>query len=105
MNCESVAERLPELLAGALDRETEQDVLFHLAGCAECRQELAFWAQLRQAVREDAAEAPEGLIRDVRAGLFGPRVTSVLESFRQTGRALGLAGSACKLAFSAVTKF
>lgn len=100
MSCEFASERLPELLAGALDRETELAVLSHLAQCESCRKELAFWAQVQQAVRQGADEVPASVIREVRAGLFGPGLRSMLDGFRTTGQALGLAGSACRLAFA-----
>jgi anti-sigma factor RsiW len=102
MNCDSASELLPELLAGSLDRETELEVLSHLAHCAQCRVELAFWAQVSGAVKADAAEMPNGLLEDVRENLFSDRTKTLIESLRFTGRALGLAGSAFRLALSAV---
>ena len=102
MNCETAQEKLPELLTGALDRQTELETLTHLAGCEACRHELAFWAQVRQAALENEADADEDAIRGVRQELFGPGSLSVLESFRLAGRALGMAGSACKLALASM---
>lgn len=101
MNCETASGRLPELLSGALDREYELETLTHLAQCSECRRELAFWARMRQASLDDTAEVPADAIENVRDSLFGPRAAMVLDSIRKTGRALGLAGSACRLAFTA----
>ena len=101
MNCELASERLPELLAGALGRDTELAVLAHLARCESCRRELAFWAQLQQAVRQEVGEVPSRIIRDVRAGLFHPEQASALEGLWTAGRALSLAGSACRLALAA----
>jgi predicted anti-sigma-YlaC factor YlaD len=100
MNCETASELLPELLAGSLDRETELYVLNHLARCEGCRRELAFWAQVGEAVEDESASMPQELFEGVREKLFGARTATVFESFRLTGRALGLAGSACRLALS-----
>ncbi len=102
MNCDMVQEKLPELLAGVLDRQTELQVLAHLAGCEACRLELAFWAQVQQATTQGAEDAPNAVIREVRVNLFGPGVASMLDGFRITGRALGLAGSACRLALATI---
>ena len=101
MNCEMASERLPELLNGALDRETEMAVLGHLTQCERCRRELAFWARLQQAVRQGAEEEPGRAVGEVRAKLFGPGLASAWESISAAGRALNLAGSACRLAFAA----
>lgn len=100
MKCEDISELLPELLSGALGRETEQEVLTHLARCGECRGDLAFWAQVSESVKAEAAHMPQELFEGVREELLGPRAATLIESFRITKRALGLAGSACKLAFS-----
>ena len=100
MNCDMAQEKLPELLAGSLDRKTEQSVLAHLAACEECRRELAFWVQGQQAVLRGAEDAPGTVIREVRESLFGPGAASILDGILVTGRALGLAGSACRLALA-----
>lgn len=104
MNCETVSELLPELLSGSLGREQELELLSHLASCPDCRSELAFWAQVAEAEQDDAEPMPNGLFRGIRDELFGAKATTVLETLRLTGRALGLAGSACRLAFSMAGK-
>jgi len=101
MNCEEASELLPELLAGALGREAELDALTHLARCAGCRGELAFWAQVSMTAKSGADVLPEELFESVREKLFGARTATALESLRIAGRALWMAGSACRLAFSA----
>lgn len=102
MNCETASELLPELLSGKLGRETEMELLSHLAQCPECRGELAFWAQVAEAVDAEAVEAamPAGLYKDVRARLFGVGAMSTLDGVRQAVRALDLVRSACRLALS-----
>jgi predicted anti-sigma-YlaC factor YlaD len=100
MNCETASELLPELLSGSMGREAEMEVLSHLAQCAECRRELAFWAQVAEAAETEAesAEMSAGLFEEARENLFGARALSAVQGLRLAGRALGLAGSACKLA-------
>lgn len=101
MNCESESELLPELLAGTLDRETETELLSHLARCADCRGELAFWAKIAEAAKAESAAMPESLREDVRESLFGERAKTLAESLRLVGRSLSLARSACRLALRA----
>lgn len=102
MNCETASGLLPELLAGALGREVEAELLRHLASCAQCRGDLAFWAQVAGAAEAEAGGDPGEWVDDVRARLFGPRAATLGESLRAVGRALGLAESVCRLAMSAV---
>lgn len=103
MNCETVSELLPELLSGTLGREAEREILSHLAQCADCRRELAFWAQVAQAAQAGAESdaMPEALFEEVRENLFGGRTLTALESLKQAGRVLELARSVCGLALSA----
>lgn len=101
MNCEQAQEMLPELLAGSLGRKAEQETLMHLAACAECRRDLAFWAQAAEAIRAETTTMPDGLFRDIRADLRQGRTLTLLETYKLTRGALGLAGSACKLVFAA----
>lgn len=100
MNCEQVRELLPELLAGALDKKTEQETLEHLAWCEECRMELAFWAQVAEVAKTETEKMPDGLFAEIRETLAQDRPPTWLEGLRVTRRALGLVGSTCKLAFS-----
>jgi hypothetical protein len=100
MNCDRISEMLPGLLAGALGREAEQEVLSHLAWCGACRGELAFWARIAGAVKAEEASMPMELFGGIRRELFSGSAATVLESFKTTGKALGLAGSACRLALS-----
>lgn len=46
MKCEQIAELLPDFLRGSLDREQTDTVERHLAGCADCRDEVAIWDKL-----------------------------------------------------------
>jgi predicted anti-sigma-YlaC factor YlaD len=101
MNCEKVSELLPQLLAGALKGYEEQEALTHLSRCGECRGELAFWASVSGAVLAEKDEMPKELFREIREELMGPGASTVLESLRATRQALGLVGSAFRLAFSA----
>lgn len=104
MNCETVSERLPELLAGTLDRETEAQTLAHLATCAACRVDLALWAHVAAAVNAEAAVLPEDTVQSVRERLFGERPASLIGSMKHIGRTLGLVRSACRLALSVAGK-
>ncbi len=71
MECMDVQDRLAQLLAGTLPPAEEQQVLGHLAVCAECRTDLAFWVRVSGAVVADApAPAPQTLAQ-VRDALFG----------------------------------
>jgi anti-sigma factor RsiW len=100
MNCEQAQEMLPELLTGALSPKAEQETLAHLACCEACRRELAFWAKAAEAVRAGAEEMPNELFKGIRQNLAEDRPLTLLETLQVTRRALGLAGSACRLAFS-----
>ncbi len=100
MDCQTTQELLPELLQGKLDRETEQRALAHLAACADCRQELAFWASLAQAVRQEAHPLPESVFEDV-ADRLGLRAQPTLwETLQTVGGALRMTGSAVRLALA-----
>jgi anti-sigma factor RsiW len=46
MKCERIAELLPDFLSGSLERERTEVVEQHLAGCAECRDDVAVWKKL-----------------------------------------------------------
>jgi hypothetical protein len=41
MTCERIRERIPEALAGRLDKATRDELVEHLEGCAACRTEVA----------------------------------------------------------------
>lgn len=69
MTCDEASILLPELLGGALDRETEAETLIHLAGCPQCREELAFWAGVAAAAADLAPEMPASLRRQTAADL------------------------------------
>jgi hypothetical protein len=104
MNCETVSGYLPELLAGALGRETELEVLTHLARCEDCRKELAFWVQVAKVVLAETEPMPLGLFKGIRNEMFGIKTSSALDGLKLAGQALGLAGSACRLALSMAGK-
>ena len=46
MNCEQIAELLPDYLQGSLDDATMKQVEAHLAACAQCGDEAALWQKL-----------------------------------------------------------
>jgi len=46
MKCDRIAELLPDFLRGTLERERSEVVEQHLAGCAECRDDVAVWKKL-----------------------------------------------------------
>jgi len=46
MNCEQIAELLPDYLQDTLSGEKKELVGLHLAQCAECRDEVAVWKKL-----------------------------------------------------------
>ena len=60
-------ERLAEYVAGTLDPVDRARVEAHLAGCADCRADLAGWAGLATAARPDPGPPPPGpdLVRRV----------------------------------------
>ena len=92
MDCEWVQERLPELLTGKLPMQEEQQVLGHLAQCADCRAELAFWARVSAAVREDAPQPDAALLNGVREALFPRAPLTPWEKLRETHEV-------CRMAF------
>jgi hypothetical protein len=100
MNCEKTSDYLPQLLAGALGRDQEMEVLSHLAGCRQCREELAMWAQVADVMQSEAEAVPGRLTKQVRDELFGRKAASVMEGIRVTRQALNLTRSACRLAFA-----
>jgi anti-sigma factor RsiW len=67
--CGEASWRLPDLLGGGLDPETEAGILAHLAGCPDCRKELAFWAAVRAAQSELAPPPPEAVRAAIGAAL------------------------------------
>lgn len=104
MSCDEASERLPGLLTGTLGREAEAETLAHLAACAACRSELAFWAQVAGAVNAMAAELPDEAVETVHESIFGTRTATLTESLRIVGRTLGIARSAFRLAFTMAGK-
>ncbi|HEY6253569.1 MAG TPA: HEAT repeat domain-containing protein [Candidatus Angelobacter sp.] len=46
MNCEQIAELLPDYLQESLNREQRNLVESHLQGCDQCREEIALWQKL-----------------------------------------------------------
>ena len=46
MNCEQIAELLPDYLQGSLDLDRHRNVEAHLAECADCSEEVAVWKKL-----------------------------------------------------------
>ncbi|HUK52747.1 MAG TPA: zf-HC2 domain-containing protein [Candidatus Binatia bacterium] len=74
MNCEKIAELLPDFLRGGLERERAEMVEQHLERCAECRDDVDVWQKLA------LLPAPEA-VADSRA-----RFDAVLQAY-QAGRA------------------
>jgi len=81
MNCEQVAELLPDYLRGSLAPGQIRVVEQHLEQCAECRDDVAIWKKLS----ELPAEPPSPASRE--------RFEALLEAY-QTGRADGRASVA-----------
>ncbi len=71
MECMDMEDRLPGLLAGTLPPAEEQQVLAHLAACAHCRAELAFWVRVSDAVTAEAPQPAPQTLAQVRDALFG----------------------------------
>lgn len=67
---------LPAHALGALDPEERREVEEHLAGCAECREELAGWGPTLEGLAESAP--PVRPSAEVRAGLLS-RIESRIE--------------------------
>lgn len=100
MDCQWIAQQLPELLQGTLDRQTEQRVLAHLAQCEDCRRELAFWAQVSQVMQAQAQKLPWET-SDAVAERLGLRTQPTLrETLSTVQGALRLTGSAVRLALT-----
>lgn len=57
MDCEEVRERLPDFLAGEIDRTARAAVEAHLAGCAECSGAVEMWAKLEALPDEQPSPA------------------------------------------------
>jgi anti-sigma factor RsiW len=53
-------ELIPWVVNGTAAAEQRRIVEEHLAGCEDCRRELAFQSQLRTAMAQDAGSAPDG---------------------------------------------
>jgi anti-sigma factor RsiW len=67
MNCESTRERLLEFNDGRLDAETAATVQAHLAGCPECRRELAI---IQELLTQLDAAVPLAPSPQLRTGVF-----------------------------------
>ena len=63
--CDDIRDRLPDLILGALDPGTKQEVEAHLLACGECREE----RELLEALRRARPEPPEGLEARIQARL------------------------------------
>ncbi len=102
MNHTDIQEALPELMAGTLDEQIEQEVLAHLVVCAACRVELAFWARVAKQLNDETAELPRDVYLDVRAVLFESETETMgfYESMETLGGALSVTRKACRLALS-----
>lgn len=74
---------LPDLLHGSLDEPTRLAAEAHVAGCADCRAELALLRSAQAAIRR--TPAPD-VARIVRALPRPPATTRELESLRSPGR-------------------
>jgi predicted anti-sigma-YlaC factor YlaD len=100
MTCEEVSAVLPELLGGNLPRDKETAVLEHLAGCAACRKELAFWAQLCSTMKTGEPQMPEALFEAVGERLNINQKVTVQQCVRILKGTLGLTDSVIRMAFS-----
>jgi anti-sigma factor RsiW len=72
MNCEQIAELLPDYLQENLPAEQRELVDHHLAGCAECRDDVAIWNKLSLLPREepspDSRERFDTMLQAYRSG-------------------------------------
>jgi anti-sigma factor RsiW len=100
LNCEDVSALLPELLGGNLKREQEAEALRHLAGCAHCREELAFWAKLSASMKAEADEMPVTLFGDVGERLGIRKQLTVQESIHILKSTFNLTNSVLRMALS-----
>lgn len=102
MNHEEIQEELPQLIAGTLSPEKEQEMLHHLAACSECRRELAFWAKISMQMKADLPAVPKEALQDVKTALFdgGKHRAGLLERLEKLGEVLQATGEACRLAVS-----
>jgi len=89
MNCEEIAELLPDYLRGTLapaqlrmvEQDIEQHIEQHIQHCAECRDDVAIWKKLSLLPAEQPSAAAQG------------RVDALVEAY-QAGRADGRASVA-----------
>lgn len=70
MNCERMAEILPDYLQQNLKHEQDEQVEAHLEGCAKCREEVALWRNLALIPEEQ----PSPMLRS--------RFTAMLEAYQ-----------------------
>src|SRR4030088_3219520 len=61
MNCEQIAELLPDYLQGSLTREQASEVEQHCERCASCGQDVAMWKKLALLPAEQPS--PESRVR------------------------------------------
>ncbi len=96
MRCENIKKKFPDFLVGDLEKKEKDEIQFHLAGCASCREELenlsALWTKLEVLPEEQ----PSGALRDRFYGMLeeykaemrrGRTIRSILKRFgRLPGR-------------------
>jgi hypothetical protein len=89
MNCEMIAELMPDFLRGNLDRTRMEVVEQHLANCAECREDVAVWKKLELLPTAepgpDARQRLEAMLRAYQAGHEARPAAAVTEPKRSRG--------------------
>ena len=100
MDCERISAMLPELLGSKLDRTNEMETLSHLAHCAQCRKELAFWARLSDTVKADAADMPPKLFDEVSGRLAINQKRTLRECMEITRSTLGITATVLRMVLS-----
>ena len=90
MNCEQIAELLPDYLRGSLASGQARVVEQHIEQCAECRDDVAIWKKLSLLPAEqpspDSGARFEALLEAYQAGRADGRATSLAEPKRAPGR-------------------
>jgi anti-sigma factor RsiW len=114
MNCERVAELLPDYFAGALNHDLDDQLEDHLQQCAQCRESVTLWNELARLPQEQPSPALrarfEAMLRAYQEGQSerakgssGPQKVRNVLPFRAEGNWLRPAGVfACALVLLAV---
>ena len=94
MNCETTGGLIPLLLGDGLTEEIQNSVIMHLVTCKDCREELAFWAQIQLAKKSETGEVPKEVTNRVLAAI--KEVNRESDPFASTKDAIYLVRKAIK---------